>query len=161
MKVIPTRLTVGLLLLAAAIGCNSSSDPGPSAQGPSAPERSGSASGSVPAGGLIVLNEQNFDEQVLKSKVPVLVDFWATWCGPCRQLAPTIDALATDHAGRIKVGKVDVDKNNALARKYGITGIPAVFMFKDGQVVGQVVGLNSRETYEALIKKAAPPAAKQ
>ena len=156
MKVIPTRLTAGLLLLAA-IGCNSSSDPGPSAQ-QSAPPRSGSAAGGE--GGLIVLGDLNFDAEVLKSKVPVLVDFWATWCGPCRQIAPTIDALATDYAGRIKVGKVDVDKNNALARKYGITGIPAVFMFKDGQVVGQVIGINSRETYEALIKKASPAGAR-
>src|SRR5262245_16589279 len=145
-------------LLAAAIGCTSTN----AERGVQAPPRSEAAptSSQRPPATLITLSEQNFDEQVLKSKVPVLVDFWATWCGPCRMLAPTIDGLAADYAGRIKVGKVDVDKNQQLAGKYGITSIPAVFLFKDGQVLSKVISLSSRSTFETLIEKALPAPAK-
>ena len=86
-----------------------------------------------------------FDNEVLKSSVPVLVDFWAPWCGPCKMLTPTIDALAVEFAGRVKVAKVNVDDNQELAVKYGIRGIPTVMVFKNGQPVSTQVGLRSRD----------------
>jgi thioredoxin 1 len=88
----------------------------------------------------LVLNESNFDAEVLKSDVPVLVDFWAEWCGPCKMIGPVIEQLATEVAGKAKVGKVDVDGNTALAQKYGVRSIPLLLFFKGGQVQGQIVG---------------------
>jgi thioredoxin 1 len=87
-----------------------------------------------------VLNSQNWDEEVLGSKEPVLVDFWATWCPPCKLIAPTIDALATEYKGRIKVGKLDVDADGDVAGRYGIRSIPTLLVFRDGEVVDQRVG---------------------
>ncbi|RCS40787.1 thioredoxin [Bremerella cremea] len=87
-----------------------------------------------------VFNEENFDAEVLKSSEPVLVDFWAPWCGPCRQLAPVIDQLATEYEGSVKVGKVDTDQNPNLAVKYGIQSIPTIMIFKNGEVVNQMLG---------------------
>lgn len=84
--------------------------------------------------------EDNFDAEVLQSSEPVLVDFWATWCGPCRQLAPIIDQLATEYEGSAKVGKVDTDENPNLAVKYGIQSIPTIMIFKNGEVVNQMLG---------------------
>ena len=81
----------------------------------------------------VVLNENNFDNTVANGLV--LVDFWATWCGPCKMLAPTIDAIATEYKDRVVVGKVDVDENEAIARRFGIMSIPTLFLFKDGEVV--------------------------
>lgn len=87
-----------------------------------------------------VFNEDNFDSEVLQSSEPVLVDFWAPWCGPCRQLAPVIDQLSTEYEGSVKVGKVDTDQNPNLAVKYGIQSIPTLMIFKNGEVVNQMLG---------------------
>ena len=95
--------------------------------------------------------DQNFDAEVLKSGQPVLVDFWAEWCMPCRMLTPTIEKLARDYAGRVKVGKLDTDANRDVAIKYGISAIPTVILFKDGQVAQKFVGLRQeRDFKEAL-----------
>ena len=84
--------------------------------------------------------DADFDHEVLRSEVPVLVDFWAEWCGPCRMMAPTIDVVATEYAGKVKVGKLDVDSNGGTAMRYNIRGIPTLLLFKGGQVVEQRVG---------------------
>jgi thioredoxin 1 len=89
---------------------------------------------------ILTFTDAGFDGDVLKSDVPVLVDFWAEWCGPCRMMAPTVDAVANDYAGRLKVGKLNVDENGGTAMRYQIRGIPTLLLFKDGQVVEQRVG---------------------
>ena len=88
----------------------------------------------------LTFTDATWDSEVLRSEVPVLVDFWAEWCGPCRQMAPTIDVVASEYAGKIKVGKLDVDSNGGTAMRYNIRGIPTLLLFKDGQVVEQRVG---------------------
>src|SRR3977135_1807336 len=88
----------------------------------------------------LTFTDGEFDQDVLKSDVPVLVDFWAEWCGPCRQMGPTIDVVATEYAGKVKVGKLDVDSNGSTAMRYNVRGIPTLLMIKGGQVVGQLVG---------------------
>ena len=93
------------------------------------------------------ITDASFDEVVLKSDKPVLVDFWATWCGPCRMLGPVIEELATEYEGRVVVGKVDVDNNQEFAAKYGVRNIPTVLVFKDGEVVGSQVGVAPQKTY--------------
>jgi thioredoxin 1 len=87
-----------------------------------------------------IFTDQNFEDEVLRAKEPVLVDFWATWCPPCRIIAPFVEAVAEEFAGRARVGKLDVDQNPGVADRYGITGIPTLLLFKDGQVVEQRVG---------------------
>ena len=89
---------------------------------------------------LIEFTDDNFDTEVLKSNLPVLVDFWAEWCGPCKMIAPIIEEIAGDYAGKVKVGKVNVDFNNQVAMQYGIRGIPALLVFKGGSVANQIVG---------------------
>ena len=89
---------------------------------------------------LIEITDDNFDTEVLKSNLPVLVDFWAEWCGPCKMIAPIVEEIAGDYAGKVKVGKVNVDFNNQVAMQYGIRGIPALLVFKDGAVANQIVG---------------------
>src|SRR6266540_1628080 len=98
--------------------------------------------------------DDNFENEVLQAPVPVLVDFWATWCAPCKAIAPVIDAIADDYDGKIKVGKVNVDENPGIPGKFGVRGIPTVILFKDGKVVDQVVGAVPKAQLEALIKKA-------
>lgn len=93
------------------------------------------------------ITDASFDEVVLKSDKPVLVDFWATWCGPCRMLGPVIEELATEYEGRVVVGKVDVDNNQEFAAKYGVRNIPTVLIFKDGEVVGRQVGVAPKKIY--------------
>jgi thioredoxin 1 len=103
---------------------------------------------------IVTINEQNFAQEVTQSTTPVMLDFWAEWCGPCRQIAPVLGELATEYEGRVKVGKVNVDENQNLAVKFGISGIPAVFMIKAGEVVGQVIGARSKKDFKALIDRA-------
>jgi len=103
---------------------------------------------------VFTLNDDNFEAEVMQSSVPVLVDFWATWCAPCKAIAPTIDALAGEYDGKVKVGKVNVDESQAIPSKYGVRGIPTVILFKDGKVLDQVVGAVPKSQLEALINKA-------
>ena len=93
------------------------------------------------------ITDASFEEAVLKSDKPVLVDFGAEWCGPCRTLGPIIEELATEYEGRVVVGKVDVDNNQEFTAKYGVRNIPTVLMFKDGEVVGRQVGVAYKKTY--------------
>ena len=99
------------------------------------------------------LTDDNFEAEVLKSETPTLVDFWAVWCGPCRQVAPTVDALADEYQGRLKVGKMDVDNHQIVPQQYGIRSIPTLLIFKGGKVVGQVVGAVPRSKLESEIQK--------
>lgn len=99
----------------------------------------------------IILTNENFQKEVLESPVPVLVDFWAPWCGPCRMLAPAVAAIAQERAGSVKVGKVNVDEQPALAQAFGIAGIPALLLFKGGKVAGNIVGLRPKESVDEFI----------
>lgn len=100
------------------------------------------------------ITDATFEEVVLKSDKPVLVDFWAVWCGPCKMLAPVVSELSDDFEGKAIVGKVDVDANQEFASKYGIRNIPTVLIFKDGEVIGRQVGVAPKKTYEDLINGA-------
>ena len=88
----------------------------------------------------VAVTDQSFETEVLQSPVPVLVDFWAAWCGPCRAIAPTVDQMAIEYSGKLKVVKVDVDSNQEVSNRYGILSIPALVLFKNGQVVEKLVG---------------------
>ncbi len=99
----------------------------------------------------IILTESNFEQEVLQSEIPVLVDFWATWCGPCRMLAPTIAKIAEEQAGKIKVGKIDVDEEPELAARFGIASIPTLMIFKSGVVVKSSVGVQPKAAIEAML----------
>ena len=99
----------------------------------------------------IQFTDANFAQEVLESKEPVLVDFWAPWCGPCRSLSPIIEDLAAEYEGRAKVGRLNVDENAHGASHHGIRSIPAVLIFKDGKVVDTLIGLHSRKQYEQIL----------
>jgi thioredoxin 1 len=99
----------------------------------------------------LTFTDQTFDKDVLNSEVPVLVDFWAEWCGPCRMMGPTVDQVAKDYNGKVKVGKLDVDSNQQTAMRYGIRGIPTLLLFKGGKVVDQKVGAIGKPDFQKML----------
>lgn len=99
----------------------------------------------------VTFTDATWDKDVLNSDVPVLVDFWAEWCGPCRMMTPTVDAIATEYAGRVKVGKLNVDENGATGMRYNVRGIPTLLLFKGGQVVEQKVGAVGKADVQKMI----------
>lgn len=101
----------------------------------------------------VILTDSNFEAEVLKSDKPVLVDFWAVWCGPCQVLGPIVEELSHEYEGKIKVGKMDVDQNPQAASNFGIMSIPTVMIFKGGNVVKQLIGLQSKETLKAELDR--------
>ena len=101
----------------------------------------------------VTIDQGNFDAEVIQSDTPVLVDFWAEWCMPCKMVAPVLDQISQDYAGRLKIAKVDVDNAGEIAQKFSIVSIPTLLLFKDGNVVGQQVGAVPRETIEGLFKE--------
>ena len=103
---------------------------------------------------LVNFEENNFDSEVLNSEIPVLVDFWAPWCAPCRAIAPSVEALADEYAGKVKVGKLNIDDNPTIPGKYSIRSIPTLLVFKGGDVVDQQVGGVNKAAIEGMIKKA-------
>lgn len=100
----------------------------------------------------IILNKDNFESEVLKSDMPVLVDFWAAWCGPCKMLAPTIAELAEEYEGKVKVCKYNIDDDASIAIKYGVASIPTVILFKDGEVADKSIGFVPKAAIEAMLK---------
>ena len=100
----------------------------------------------------IILNKDNFENEVLKSDMPVLVDFWAAWCGPCKMLAPTIAELAEEYEGKVKVCKYNIDDDASIAIKYGVASIPTVLLFKEGDVVNKSIGFVPKAEIEAMLK---------
>jgi thioredoxin 1 len=103
--------------------------------------------------GVLEVSDATFDQEVLKSEQPVLVDFWAVWCGPCKAIAPVVDSLATTYAGKLKVAKVNVDENGATPSRYGIRGIPTLLFFKGGKVADQVVGYVPQNVIEEKVQR--------
>ncbi len=101
----------------------------------------------------VELSDQNFEEEVLKSDQPVLVDFWAEWCAPCRMMAPNVDAIAEVYKGRAKVGKLNVDENLSVPSRYNVRGIPTLILFKNGEVQEQFVGATSKDTIAKMLEK--------
>ena len=100
----------------------------------------------------ITLTASNFEEEVLKSDIPVLVDFWATWCGPCRMIAPVIAEIAEENEGKVKVGKVNVDEEATLAERYRVSSIPTVMVFRGGKLCGTTVGARPKSVFENMLK---------
>lgn len=102
---------------------------------------------------IVEVTDGNFDQMVLKSEQPVMIDFWAAWCGPCKALAPIVDEVATAYNGKVVVGKMDVDSSPVTPQRYGVRGIPTLLIFKDGQVKDQIVGYVSRDTIAKALDK--------
>lgn len=104
--------------------------------------------------GLLHVSDKNFTSEVLNAGLPVLVDFWATWCGPCRSISPIVEELANEFTGRVKVAKLNVDENPATPGQYGVRGIPTLILFKDGKVFDQIIGAVPKARLKAMIEKA-------
>lgn len=102
----------------------------------------------------ITLTKDNFEAEVIASEIPVLVDFWATWCGPCRMIAPAVEEIAEEYEGRLKVGKINVDDEPELASRYGIMSIPTILIFKNGEVANQSIGYVPKDTLKVFVDKA-------
>jgi thioredoxin 1 len=103
--------------------------------------------------GVLEVTDATFDQEVLRSEQPVLVDFWAIWCGPCKAIAPIVDSLATAYSGKLKVAKVNVDENGATPSRYGIRGIPTLLFFKGGKIADQIVGYVPKEVIEEKVQR--------
>src|SRR6266481_2699217 len=108
---------------------------------------------------IVILTDANFPQEVLQSPVPVLVDFWAEWCGPCKMVAPILDELAEEYQGRLKIGKVNIDEQQALAAEYSIRAVPTLLLFNQGQVADHIVGLRSKRDLKASFERLSPPKA--
>jgi thioredoxin 1 len=104
---------------------------------------------------IVTLTDANFAQEVKQSTLPVLVDFWAEWCGPCKMIAPVLDELADEYDGKVKIGKVNIDEHQGIAAEYGIRAIPTLLLFKQGQVAEQIVGLRSKRDLKASFDKVA------
>ena len=102
---------------------------------------------------MLTLSETNFDSEVLSSPTPVLVDFWAEWCGPCKMISPILDELASEYDGKVKMGKVNIDDYQSLAIRFGVRAIPTLILFKDGKVAEQIVGVKSKRDLKANLDK--------
>jgi thioredoxin len=102
---------------------------------------------------ILELTTGNFDDETKKADAPILVDFWAEWCGPCRMVAPVLEQLAKDYAGKVRVGKVNVDEHSAIAARYGVQSIPTLLLFKQGKVVEQYIGSTSRDVLAKILDK--------
>jgi thioredoxin len=102
---------------------------------------------------LCHVTDGDFEQEILKSDIPALVDFWAAWCGPCRTVGPVVEELAGEYAGKVKIAKLNVDDNKEIPGKYGVRGIPTLMLFKDGQVVDQIVGAQPKSRIQELLNK--------
>ena len=102
---------------------------------------------------IVKLNKATFEQEVLKSPIPVVVDFWAEWCGPCKQIAPVLDELAAEYDNRVRIGKVNIDEDQELAGGYGVRAIPTLLLFKGGEVTGQIVGMVSKRDLKSNFDK--------
>ncbi len=104
---------------------------------------------------IVTLTQENFDAEVLKASSPVLVDFWAEWCGPCKMIGPILDEIADEYSGKVKIGKVNIDQEQALASEYGVRAIPTLLLFHQGQVADQMVGLRSKRDLKSSLDRVA------
>ncbi len=102
---------------------------------------------------IVTLTNSNFDDEVKKSPTPILVDFWAEWCGPCRMVSPILEKLSEEYSGKVRIGKVNVDEQGSLAAKFGVQSIPTLLLFKEGKVVEQFIGATTREVLARLLDK--------